>query len=436
MIDGMTKFQLILSGVFGFFLLVGILIFAMARPNSGGKANVVVWGSIPQASFSRVLMNIPLNKDNRVQISYKYVRDIDFDTQFIEALARGEGPDVVMIGQDSFLKHRDKLVTVPYSSYTERDFKETFIEEGELFLDEKGVYAFPLVVDPLVLYWNRDIFTSASISNPPQYWDELYELSRVLTQKDGAFNITRATIPFGEYGNVTNSKEIISALMMQAGAPVVSKLSQNRYTAALTSSETQNELVPAVLAMNYYTEFSNAAKPHYTWNRSLPPSQTMFLSGDLALYPGFAGEQSLLRLKNPNLNFGVSPLPQSRDSVRKITFGKLQALSVVRTSKNPSASFIVISGLIQKDAVEAFAKELTLSPSRRDLLAVKQGEASNSVFYESALWSRAWADPDKNATGEIFRDMVESITGGRERSIQSINRANAALQNLIDKINN
>ena len=55
---------------------------------------------------------------------------------------------------------------------SERDFKNTYIEEGELYLAANGILGLPITVDPMVMYWNRDIFSSAAIAAPPSYWDE------------------------------------------------------------------------------------------------------------------------------------------------------------------------------------------------------------------------------------------------------------------------
>ena len=437
--NGMTKFQLILTGVFAFFIIAGIFVFAFARPGGGPKVPISVWGPIPQATVSRLLMNLPLGKSKEVSVNYTYVKETDFDTKFIEALASGKGPDVVLVSQENFLKHRDKLIQVPYSSYSERTFKDTFAENGELFLDEGGIYAFPLTIDPLVMYWNRDIFTSSGIANPPAFWDEFYELSKKLTLKDGALNVTRPTISFGEYSNVTNAKGILSALMLQAGTPIVRKNNQT-FSSYLTlpgqTNDVRNEQTPAISAVNFYTEFSNAAKPHYSWNRSLKDSQTVFLAGDLAVYVGHASELPFLKLKNPNLNFDVAPLPQSRNASggRNTTFGRIQGLAVVRATKNSSAAFTVISGLMNKDAALAISEAVSVPPARRDLLSIKQNDAYKSVFYQSALWSKAWLDPDSSKTSRIFQDMIESITGGRERTGEAVSRADNELKNLLGGI--
>lgn len=426
----MSRFQIILVAVFGVFILAGVFIFAFARPSGGAQVNVLVWGSIPDSDFNSVLLTLPLVKDKTVSIQYVYKREADFDKDFVEALASGVGPDVVMLGQDSIVTHRRKLFIVPFASYSERTFKDTYIQEGELFLEPTGVLGFPVLVDPLVMYWNRDIFTANSVAQPPAYWDQLFDLSKTFTQKDGALNISRATAALGEFQNITNAKEIVSTLMMQAGSPLVQRTLDGGFESVFAQSFGR-PVAPAVSAVNFYTEFSNPLKSDYTWNRSLPESQLMFTSGDLALYFGFASEFQTLKQKNPNLNFDVALIPQARTTDSKVTFGKMKAFAITKNSKNPASAFTVIAGLSSSNAISAFAKLSGLPPVRRDLIGAGTTNANDVLFYKSALWARGWLDPSRVSTNSIMRSMIESITGGRARSAEAVDTADQNITSLL-----
>lgn len=428
----MSKFQIILTGVFAVFILAGVFVFAFFGRGSTTKANVLVWGPIPESAFNSILSKLPISEDKSVDVKYVYKKSTDFDQDFIEALASGVGPDVVIISQDNILKHRNKLFLIPFESYPERTFKDSFIEEGEMFLEPTGILAIPFLVDPLMMYWNRDIFTSASIASAPKYWDEFYELSKTLTVKDSSLNISRATLPMGEFGNINNAKDILATLMFQAGNTEIVKIENGRYVTTLTKSFGGN-INPAVAAINFYTEFSNPGKAHYSWNRALPSSQTLFASGDLAVYFGYASELPLLRLKNPNLNFDVALLPQSRTGDRPVTFGKMYGLALTRSTRSLNGSFAVISALSSVEATNTFSKEAGLPPVRRDLLAKGVQDANMSLFYQSALRSRAWLDPSAQATDAIFKELIESITSGRARSEQAVALAEQEINALLPK---
>lgn len=428
--SNMSKFQLILTGVFTFFILAGVFIFSISGRGGEPKVDILVWGSLPESIFKSVISKLPISEDDSVGIVYVYKRYDDFDRDFVEALAAGVGPDVVILSQDAIVRHRNKLFLIPFESYSERLFKDTFIEEGEIFLESNGLIALPFLIDPLVMYWNRDIFSTESLSLPPKYWDEFYALSRDLTQKDGSLNITRGTLALGEYENITNAKEIISTLIFQAGNKNIVSRKENSYVATL-DSRYDYDVIPALSAINFFTEFANPTKEHYSWNRSLPTSQTMFLSGDLAVYFGFASEAKALRLKNPNLNFDVAPMPQSRISERATTFGKIEGFAVTRSTKNLTAVFKLISSISSAEAVKEFSSATGLPPVRRDLLATPASDAYQSIFYQSAIWSKGWLDPDRDKTSAIFKEMIESITGGRARTEQAVSRAQAEIAKLL-----
>jgi len=91
--------------------------------------------------------------------------------------------------------------------------------------------------------------------------------------------------------------------------------------------------------MRFYTEFSKSNKDSYTWNRSLPPSRSMFEAGDLALYFGYASEYKAIKLKNPHLNFDVAMMPQVGPTATKLTFGRMYGVGVVSASKNQAGAF-------------------------------------------------------------------------------------------------
>ncbi|MEK7116859.1 MAG: extracellular solute-binding protein [Patescibacteria group bacterium] len=427
----MTKFQIILMGVFGVFLIGGVIIFSAYRGNTKNAVNVVVWGTIPQISFSNIIQSTPLYQSKEYNVQYVEKSEDNFDANFIESLASGDGPDIFMLPSEKILKHRNKVFPIPYNVFTERQFKDSFIEGAEIYMAPEGVLALPVSVDPLVMYWNLSLFTEAKITQPPKYWDEFYNLANVISKKDGALNISKSAVAFGEFTNISHAKEIILNLAMQAGTPVT--IWSGGKVQSVFGDSFSKPTMPAEAAVNFYTEFSNPAKPSYSWNRSLSNSTSYFLSGDLALYFGFASEIANLQLKNPNLNFDVANMPVSREGGINVSFAKFNAFAITKSSKNPNAAFGVISILAGADGAKSFSKVLRLPPPRRDLLNQKPANAYESVFYDSAIRAKGWLDPSPDETNAIFKNMIESITSGRARTGGAVNQASRELADLLLK---
>lgn len=425
----MNKFQLILTGTFGAFIVIALIIFSTSRGNSSNQVNLVLWGTIPKQTFITLYSALPGVRDRNFAVEYVEKDPANFDNEFIDALASGIGPDLIMISHDSFLKHRNKLFPIPYSTLPERDYKDTFIEESELYALPEGIFGVPVAVDPLVMYWNRDSFTSKGEVQPPRFWDEFFNLSQKLTEKDASFNILHSAFALGEYRNVDNAKEILTTLILQAGSPIVTE--RNGDLVSVLNEKNSQPIIPAESAVSFYTEFSNPAKPFYTWNRSLTGSQNRFLSGDNSIYFGFSSELPLLRVKNPNLNFDVAIVPQTRGGTRSTTFGRMLGVSIIRASQNIVAAYEFVADVSSKNGAEVVSEMLRLPPARRDLLAEGTEDPYESVFYQSAILSKGWYDPDPDKTDVMFQELIESITSGRTNQGGALKTANSTLQALL-----
>src|SRR3989344_4971206 len=427
----MTKFQLILTGVFGVFLLIGVIVFSSYRGSSEDAVTVVVWGTIPESTFANIVQDSALYQSKEFKIEYSTKSEESFDADFIEALASGVGPDLFLLPSEKILKHRNKIFPVPYDVFTQRQFKDSFIEGAEVYMAPEGVLALPVSVNPLVMYWNRSLFTEALLTEPPKHWDEFYNLANLISKKDGALNISKSAVAFGEFANVMSAKEIVLNLTMQAGSPVVD-WSDGKAVSVFADSFGK-PTIPAEAAVNFYTEFGNPAKPSYSWNRSLPNSEMYFLGGDLALYFGFADEINNLQLKNPNLNFDVAPVPTSREGGVNVSFARFSGFAITKSSPNISAAYSVASILSSTASAKIFSHYLSLPPVRRDLLSQKPTDSYQSVFYDSAVRSKGWLDPSPKETDFVFKTMIESITSGRARTGEAVTRVNRELSNLLMK---
>jgi len=425
----MSNFQIILLVLFGVFIVVAVAAFSLYRGSSATDVKIVVWGDISSFDFEHLLSIPVFSQDQTVSVAYVEKSSNTIESEFTEALAQGIGPDLIILTQDKFLKEKPKLVPIPYESISERDFKNTFIEEGELFLGEDGIYALPLSIDPLVLYYNRDLLSNAGQARPIMYWDEIYAAALNLSKKDAAGNLVSSVLALGEARNIPHAKDILSLLLLQAGTPIT------EFSGSTLRSQLINNfnlpISPSQAAFDFYTQFSNQTKAFYSWNRSLIDAQTHFTSGDSAYYLGFASELKALRNKNPTLNFSVSLVPQSRVSGKIITFGSLRGVAISRGSRNTASALTVATKLVSKEVALFLSQELLLPPARRDLLSQKPTDTAMSVFYNAALQSRGWLDPDTLATNIIFREAIESITSGRARTVEAINKADREIEALI-----
>lgn len=298
---------------------------------------------------------------------------------------------------------------------------------------DNGVVALPFAIDPLVMYWNRDLFNNSSITEPPKYWDEFLTLAPKLTIRDQkTADITQSAVAFGEYVNIDHAKDVIAMLLLQVGNPIVSLVDGYPQMDLLTTNG--NQVVPdqdVISAFRFYMDFSNPLKSIYSWNRARTSSRDEFINGNLAIYFGFASEYQPLQEKNPHLNFAVAPIPEPRETKVDITFARLHGLAVLKSSQNKKTAFYAVQQLLETKPSGDFAASFNLPPVRRDLLGRRPTDAAFSVFYDAAIRSRTWLDPKPEESDQAFQQTVESVSSGRNNVETAITYLNTALDTAL-----
>jgi len=428
------NFQTILVVIFMAAALFGILVFAgiiklgSNKNDAGALGTVVLWGT---ETIQKVSADLEaFNKANPTFI-VKYVQKYPetFDNDLLEALATGTGPDMFFISDDLAYKYSNKIYTIPYASYPLATFKNNFARAGEVFLTSKGMLAFPITIDPLVMYYNRSTLDANNIVYPPATWNEFQNLVPVLTKKDDSNKIIKSTVAMGQFSNVLHAKDILVTLFMQLG----NTISSEKNGISSSALEASNGKYDISTVLKFYTDFADPLKDVYSWNKSFQNSQEEFSAEDLAFYFGFSSEASSLISKNPNQNFFVAQMPQVKDSNMKLTYAHVGGIAIAASSKNFNTAFIATSLLATSDFAKNYAKTIGVAPARRDLLVAKQTEGFLPVFYSSALISTSWLDPSTSNTDDIFKNMVENVLSNNMTPIESIKDSDGKLNLLFNK---
>lgn len=428
----MRPFQIILIAAFGALALGGLFMFAtfrgFDREADALKNGVIIWGTLDRSAFQEVLGELTSGDDRWSNVRYIEQDERTFADVLVNSIAEGTGPDMIVIPQDLLISQASKMQPIAYDAYPLRDFRDSFVDGAEIFAFPAGIYGIPFAVDPLVMYWNRTMHSSAALAYPPRTWEELVAVSvPALTWRTDDNDIQKSTIAFGEYGNVQNGKATLVTLFLQAGSRLVD-ISNTSFAVDLNASNGKTNIPPADYALRFYTEFSNPSKTTYTWNRALPLDREFFLAENLALYFGFGSEYSGLRDGNSNLSFDVAEVPQSSNSPARQTYGTFYAFSIPKSSKNQVGAYEVARTLALGPSADSLARRLDFAPVRRDLIAAGSGSAIGDVVYRSALIARAWLDPNPVVTNAIFGEMVEGVTSGRQKVSESIENASYKIQ--------
>lgn len=426
------NFQIIVIIVFLVAAVLGVLVFSGAisigKDNSPGAAGtVVLWGTTKTATMAPIIEAFNAVNTNFV-VKYVEKSANTFDRDLLEALAAQVGPDLFFLPDELAYHYSNKIFAVPYASYPLASFRNNFVQAGDVFLTSAGMLAFPITVDPLVMYYNKSMLDANGIIYPPKTWDELVEMVPTLTQKDDTNKISRSTIALGHFSNVAHAKDIITALFMQGGNPIVAEKDGSRIS---TLSEASKYNLNSIL--EFYTNFADPLQPVYSWNKSFPNSLDMFSRENLAFYIGYASELPLIASKNPNQNFYIAPLPQIEGSNTKLTGSHTTGIAISAFSKNFNTAFIAAGLMSAGDFAKSLSTSLGIAPARRDLLGVAPLDAYSPVFYDSALFARSWLDPSPRDSDSIFEGMVNAVLSNNLSISDALRDAEAKLSLLLNK---
>lgn len=427
-------FQMVIMGIFGAIALLGLFLFANFEGFTGGVkplGTVTIWGTLPAESLTGALATIRQTHPEYGGITYVARPEASFNTDLAEAIASGQGPDLLIISQEDLLSTQNKITVIPSSSISERTFRDTYLPISELFLTSTGTYGIPFVIDPLMLYYNRPILASAGAARAPATWEAVTGLAAAVNRQTDAQTISRSLIALGTYENVDNARGILSLLFLQGGYKVTENMSGAMRSTLTRAPNTNFGTQPSESALNFYTEFANPMKTVYSWSRALPKSRDAFIAGDLGLYLGFASERAQLAEANPNLDFDIAPSPSPATSMTRVAYARVYAFAIPRSSKNPDGAFRAATALTGKDALPLLAHALGMAPAQRALLSPQAGDLYEPVYFPEALIAKAWLSPEPTVTDRIFATMVGNVISGRGSVRDALYSADRALNEAL-----
>ncbi|MBU1091852.1 extracellular solute-binding protein [Patescibacteria group bacterium] len=432
--NNLSSFQVVFTGIIMGLVVLALLVFAGIIPGFSSirgtnPVSLTMWGFLPEENFTETIGLVNGYNEETFKLSYVEKSKETYKEGLLDALASGAGPDIFMLTPDMVLEYRQKAYLIPFDIFSERSFKDAFIDVADIFLwkvedMDSGIVAVPFLIDPVVMYWNKDIFNSIGLARAPKFWDEFQSYSISLTEKNVSGNITRSGAAMGEYSNIRNAKDIFSMLVLQSGNKMIDPSNLD----VVFGEKGDLVVEPVNSALSFFTSFSNPSKVSYSWNRALPDSRDFFSGGKLAVYFGYASEYKDIVKQNPHLNFDIAVVPQTRDSSIQATFGNVYAWATSKNSLYIGPAISAAFSFMGDDIMEGLNQGVFLPPVKRNLIDKGTKEPLLSVFYKSAVQARSWLEPDSESVSSIFKDMIESVVYGRKNISQAVSDAKRLLE--------
>ncbi len=411
-LKNLTKQQKILFGVVAiivFFIVLVVLGIipglkkTTVGPNgSSSEVELEFWGIDKSEAFQNLINNYQ-TANAGIKINYVQVNPDNYEEKLINALASRRGPDILMIKHSWLPKHFEKFYPIPTSSLSVKELKEAFVDVvADDMVYQQKIWGLPLWIDTLALYYNKDIFNSAGIALPPATWQEFQNISRSLTEKNISGEIQRAGAAVGTSSNIDNSADILSLLMLQTGSTITNANGIGMFNDDLGKQ-----------AVTFYTSFANPASLYYCWNNSLPESFSTFSQGKAAMVLGYNSDKAEIEAKNPYLNYGIAPMPQSaKNPDAAKNYADYWALTVSATSENPISAWSFVFYLVNSQQAKEYLTATQKAPASRVLIKEMEKNEDIGVFAKQSLSAKTWLQNDPEHNSAVLKNMVESIVRG------------------------
>jgi ABC-type glycerol-3-phosphate transport system substrate-binding protein len=426
----------ILLGVGIFAAVFSVLIFS-GKISIGQKQNtptgeVVLWGTFPETQMNKIIQEFnPKAKTYRV--SYKEVREENFSQSLVEALANGNGPDLILAPYQTILSQSSRLYSFPID---EKTYKDNYIDGASIFYNTGGSLALPVSVEPMVLFYNRTLLSKHGIVNPPLYWGEVAEIVPQITLQNNKGQFVESGIALGA-PNTPYAKDILMSIVQQLGqVPVLKKTNQGSGSTLLnvTANEpivADGDIHPLASALRYFTQFADPTQKTYSWNQFSGNADEQFVAEKLGMYIGYSGDLEILRARNPRAEIEMAIFPQTKEYTTFRTGMRMYGIATLKTSKNLAVALTVQSQFAGAGISPSLASIVGGVPAFRGYLS---SQGLDPVIKQSLLNARGWQDSFETQSTQQVYTMISDVLNNRQTITEAASTFVTRLQDIYTPI--
>jgi len=464
-------------------ILVGVIVAVLVGPFVfgwifGGVSTTAapaitlrMWNLYDEESlYTGIFQEFAAKRPNaKFRVEYKKYTDIaELESDLINELAEGKGPDIVSIQPSWLAKHRGKLSPMPaqyFENANPERFRATFVPAAadDLIVNDQGqelVYALPVSMDTLGIMYNSDfLLNNLSRGTPAEDWDTFVEdITRFVRTNRAQTRVLRTAVAIGRIDNMTRGLDLLQLLMMQYGARFYDQTGE-RVTIADPAPGSGSSGFGAADAMDFFTSFSKPGSDTFLWDTNMTadlPDQNdlgAFVSGSIGMmfaYPYQVRDAERLISQyqtergdviTPDL-IKVAPAPQrissnaalSASSSQRVAIANYYPLAVTANSKNKNAAWDLIDFLTQPEQQRyLFAQGKKISAH----LAVIPEEMRDPIygaFARQNTFAKSVFLPEPERMKAVIDGQVKDVIAGKVESLDAIRNIQLVWQCYTNKL--
>ena len=348
----------------------------------------------------------------------------DYRTKVAAAIPAGEGPDVVQLfyGWLNDYIEADLIQPLPEDAFAAADIEADFFPMVQAMKRDGRYYALPTAVRSLALFYNERLLDDAGVE-PPETLDELVEVAKATTKRDGAGNITQVGITTGM--TAQDHHWWREGLVRQFGGEPYDADGNVAY-----ESDAGRE------ALKFYTDLEKVHE--VTASGFMDEPQAAFKAGRAAMHiDGSFRIGSLDEVRG--LKWGVTELPANADGVRS-NYASYWVNAITTKAEGPKydAAVKFMEYLVSDEAMQVWLDvvgELPAKPS----VGMTEANANDPIygpFIRGLEYAHTTEFADESGQRQIMVDMVGRTDIEGQAIEESLAEAAAAEQSLLDEYRN
>lgn len=346
----------------------------------------------------------------------------DYRTKVAAAIPAGEGPDVVQLfyGWLNDYIEADLIQPLPEAQFPAAAIDAEFFPMVGAMKVDGQYYALPTAVRSLALFYNTRLFEAAGIDGPPTTLDEMVEDAKLLTQRDGAGNITTVGLTTGMTAQDHHWwREVL--VRQFGGEPYLNDYRTVNYNNAA-----------GLAALEFYTALE---KEHgVTLSTFMDEPQAAFKAGRAGMH--IDGSFRIGSLADQRgLDWAVAELPAGPDGTKSnYSSYWVNAITTKAEGEKYEASVKFMEYLVSDEAMQIWLEvvgELPAKPS----VGMTEANANDPIygpFIRGLEYANTTIFVDESAQRQILVDMIARTDIEGQSAADSLAEAAEAEQKLLD----
>ncbi|WP_297109855.1 sugar ABC transporter substrate-binding protein [uncultured Devosia sp.] len=403
-------------GLVGAIALATTSLLTLGPAMAQDEVTITIW-SLDDAN--QPALNLAREFDEQepgIKVEYREIQFDDVVSEAMRAFATGQAPDIIAVDNP---EHALFAARGAFLDITDKIANSDVIDPANYFPGplnsvtwDGKLYGVPKATNTIALYYNKDLYAKAGITEPPKTWDELVEVSRKLN--DPANNVYG--LAFSAKANEEGTFQFLPWAQMGGGG-----YDNINAPGAVKALEIWKTILDEKLA-----------SPD-TLTRGQWDSTGTFNSGNAAQV--ISGPWELNRmLEEAKFDWGVALLPtETEGGTRSSAMGDFN-WAIFASTQHPDEAFKALEYFASQD--DRLFPEFGQLPARSDVALPETGvalkDAALKVFLEQLQYAQARGPhPEWPKISKAIQDAIQQALTGQASPQAALDQAAATIDGIL-----